>query len=56
MKRRTYGKERALTFGDFIAGAYRAWGKRRAKGLVWLAVKAQLVVFREPQRCVISEE
>jgi len=43
------GKKRALRFGDFIAGAYRAWGKRRAKGLLRLALHSRVVVFREPQ-------
>jgi hypothetical protein len=52
----TNGKKRVLTFGDFIAAAYRAWGRRRAKGLVWLAVNARLVEFREPRRFVISED
>ena len=56
MTMRTDGREREVTFGDFIAGAYRAWGKRRAKGLVRLAFNARWVVFREPQRFVISEE
>jgi hypothetical protein len=55
MKISTNGKEREVTFGDFLAGAYRAWGRRRAKGLVRLAFNARLVVFREPQRSVISE-
>ena len=53
---KTNGKKRVLTFGDFIAAAYRAWGTRRAKGLVWLAVNAHLVEFRGRQRFVISEE
>jgi len=53
---KTNGKKRALTFGDFIAASYRAWGARRAKGLVWLAVNAHLVVFRGRQRFVIAEE
>lgn len=53
---KTNDKNRALTFGDFIAAAYRAWGRRRAKGLVWLAVNARLVEFRGPQRIVISED
>ena len=53
---KTNDTKRAMTFGDFIAGAYRAWGTRRAKGLVWLAVNARLVEFRGPQRLVISEE
>ena len=56
MNVKTNGKKRALTFGDFIAAAYRAWGKRRAKGFVWLAVNAQLVEFRGRQRFLISEE
>ncbi len=45
-----------MTFGDFIAAAYRAWGRRRAKGLVWLAVNARLVEFRGRQRILISKE
>ena len=56
MTKRTNGKMTAGTFGDFIAAAYRAWGRHRAKGLVWLAVNAHLVVFRGRQRFVISEE
>jgi hypothetical protein len=53
---KTSEKERAMVLGDFIAGAYRAWGRRRAKGLVWLAIKAQLVMFRAPQPSLISED
>ena len=56
MTTRTNGKKKAMTFGDFIAAAYRAWGKRRAKGVVWLAVNARLVEFRGPQRFEIAEE
>ena len=56
MTTETNGEEKAVTFGDFIAAAYRAWGTRRAKGLVWLAVNAHLVVFRGRQRLVILEE
>jgi G3E family GTPase len=56
MNVKTNGKKRALTFGDFVAAAYRAWGKRRAKGFVWLAVNAQLVEFRGRQRLLISGE
>jgi hypothetical protein len=56
MTEQSNGNNRAMTFGDFIAGAYRAWGVRRAKGLVWLLVNAQLVEFRGRQRFVISEE
>jgi hypothetical protein len=53
---RTNGKKSASTFGEFVLAAYRAWGARRAKGLVQLAVNAHLVVFRGRQRFVISEE
>ena len=56
MKTRTNGKEQALTFGDFIAAACRAWGTRRAKELVRLAVNARLVEFRGRQLFVIPEE
>jgi hypothetical protein len=52
----TEAKKRVITFGDFIAAAYRAWGRRRAKGLVWLAVNARLVEFRGKRRFVISED
>lgn len=48
--------KRAIMFGDFVAAAYRAWGRRRAKGLVRLAVNGRLVVFRGPRRYVITEE
>lgn len=47
--------KKALTFGEFIMAAYDAWGKPQAKGIVWLAVNAQLVEFRGPRRFVISE-
>jgi hypothetical protein len=53
---KTKAKSWALTLGDFITVAYRAWGKRRAKGLLWPAVNAHLVVFRGRQRFVIPEE
>jgi hypothetical protein len=56
MTTKTPGKKRTLTLGDFIAAAYRAWGTRRAKGLVRLAVNAHLVVFRGRQRLAILEE
>jgi hypothetical protein len=56
MKNTTNGKDSVLMFGDFVAGAYRAWGRRRAKGYVWLAVNAGLVEFLGPERIVISED
>jgi hypothetical protein len=42
--------KKALTFGEFILAVYDAWGKRRARGIVWLAVKARLVKFRGQRR------
>ena len=56
MTMKTDTKTRELTFGDFIVAAYRAWGKRRAKGLVWLAVNARLVEFHGEQRFEITED
>ena len=53
---KTNNTKKAMTFGDFIAGAYRAWGARRAKGLVWLAVNARFVEFQGLQLIVISDE
>ena len=34
-----------LTFGEFVAAVYATWGKRRAPGLVQLALDAHLVEF-----------
>jgi hypothetical protein len=49
-------EKKPLTFGEFIIAAYDAWGKRRARGIVWLAVKARLIEFRGKQRMAISED
>jgi hypothetical protein len=43
-----------LTFGDFIAGGYRAWDRREALGMIRLAVKAGWIEFRGQDRFVIS--
>jgi len=43
-----------LTFGDFVAGVYHTWGKQKAKGIVQLAVKMNVVEFLGPERFVIS--
>jgi hypothetical protein len=51
---KTHPKQRPLTFGDFVAGVYLAWGKRRAKGIVKLAVKTHIIVFRGTERFVIA--
>jgi len=56
MMGKSIGKKRAVTFCDFIAATYRAWGVRRGRGLVRLALNAHIVVFRGHQRFVIGEE
>jgi hypothetical protein len=43
-----------LTFGEFVAAVYAAWGNRRAPGLVQLAINAHLVEFLGDQRFGIS--
>jgi hypothetical protein len=48
-------EKRALTFGEFISNAYDAWGKRRARGMVWLAVNARLIEFQGPRRFEFSK-
>jgi hypothetical protein len=45
---------RPLTFGDFVSGVYQTWGERKAKGIVQLAVKMNVVEFRGPGKFVIS--
>jgi hypothetical protein len=47
-------KKKPLTFGEFVAGGYRAWGKRRANGIIRLALKAHLLEFRGQQHYKIS--
>jgi len=49
----TKPRKQALKFGDVIAGAYRACGKRRAGGIIRLAVRTHLIAFRGQQRLVI---
>ena len=46
--------KKQLTFGDFVAGIYRAWGSRKAGGIIRLAVKARLIEFRGQERYDIS--
>jgi hypothetical protein len=43
-----------LTFGDFVAEVYDTWGKRRAKGIIHLAIKTHVIEFRGTDRFVIS--
>jgi hypothetical protein len=45
---------RPLTFGDFVVGVYHTWGKRKAKGIIQLAIKSHVIEFRGTERFVIS--
>ena len=42
-------------FGELIMAVYGALGKRRARGIVWLAINARLVEFRGHDRFVSLE-
>ena len=44
----------AMTFGGLVASFYHTYGDRKAKGLLRLAVKANLVVFRGTDHQVVS--
>ena len=46
-------QSKAPTFGDLIAAVYSACGRRRARGILRLAVNAHLVVFRGRNRYLI---
>jgi hypothetical protein len=50
----TSPSKKPLTFGDFVTGSYRAWGKRKANGIIRLAIKARWIEFRGSHRIVIS--
>ncbi len=54
LQMRACPRTRPLTFGDFVAGVYQTWGKRRAKGIIQLALKAHVIEFRGTERFVIS--
>lgn len=51
---RTCSKKKPLTFGEFVAGSYQAWGRREALGIIRLAVKARWIEFGGQGRIVIS--
>lgn len=51
---KAHAKNKPLTFGGFVAGSYRAWGKRRANGIIRLAIKSRMIEFRGQQRFEIS--
>ena len=46
--------KKPLTLGEFVAGVYEAWGNRKARGIVRLAIKARLIEFRGKHRFMIS--
>jgi hypothetical protein len=51
---KTLSRIKPLTFGDFVADVYHIWGKRRAKGIVKLAVNMGLIEFRGTRWFVIT--
>jgi hypothetical protein len=51
---KTNCRKKSLTFGEFIAGVYDICGKRKARGIVRLAVKAHWVEFRGPDRFALA--
>jgi len=51
---KSLSRRKQLTFGDFVADAYRALGGRRANGFIQLALKAHIVHFRGRKRFVLS--
>jgi G3E family GTPase len=38
--------QKPMTLGELIESGYRACGRRRARGIIWLAAKARLIVFQ----------
>jgi hypothetical protein len=51
---KTTSSKAALTFGGLIENFYNAYGERNAKGVLRLAFRTNLVVFRGRNRCVVS--
>jgi DNA-binding NtrC family response regulator len=47
-------RKKSLTFGEFIECAYDAWGKRKASGMVRLALQAHLMEFCGQKRFLTS--
>ena len=41
-------QKKNTTLGEFIMAAYDAWGQRRGRGAVRLAIKTGLVAVNEP--------
>jgi len=53
LKMKACSNKTPMTFGDFVAGVYETWGKRRAKGIVHLAVETHLIKFCSGDRIEI---
>ena len=51
---KAHSTSKPMTFGEFVAGVYRTWGKRRAKGIIQLSVAVNLLEFCGTKRFVIS--
>jgi hypothetical protein len=51
---KTLPRKQLMTFGDFVAGIYRAWGHRKAKGMVKLAIQMHLIEFIGTDRFVVT--
>jgi len=45
---KTNQEKKALTLGELIASGCRACGKRRAKGMIRLAARVRLILFKDP--------
>ncbi len=49
-----HSSKKPLTLGDFVEGGYRVWGKRKANGLIRLAIKLRIVEFRRQHHFLTS--
>ena len=45
---KTNQEKKALTLGELIESGCRACGKRRAKGMIRLAARVRLILFKDP--------
>ena len=52
---KAHQNKQRLRFGDLIAAVYGACGRRRARGILRLALHVGLVEFLGPQRFMISK-
>lgn len=51
---KTASRRNTMTFGEFVADVYRAFGHRRAKAIVQLAVELNVIKFNGKKRYEIS--